>query len=109
MYTQQNKCAGDAYIPSNYRGNALLFEKLPCEGEDEPNKSEVKCEGKCEQSCECKAPSGEVHEGLLSSVFGKLLSGDNIIILALLAFFLFSSKDKSEDNTVLLLLLLLLF
>ncbi len=97
MYTQAQKPFGDAYIPSSYRGNALYFEKLPCEDDADTEREEKKTD--CEQKKE---------EGGIRSYLSGLFSGDNIIILALLAFFLLSGKDKGDDNTVLLLLLLLL-
>lgn len=117
MYTQERRSAGDVYIPSNYRGNALYFEEIQREREREPQRDECRddschncaqnqgeCrEPRCASPCNTHAPAHSL--GSLS----KLFSGDNIIILALLAFFLFSGKEKSEDNTVLLLLLLLLF
>ncbi len=116
MYTQTQKGAGDAYIPSNYRGNALYFEKLHAEDcECEQCREKKTCADEREKGegslcggvggghiCECKKESST------ASFIGKLFSSDNIIVLVILAFFLLSGKDKGEDNTTLLLLLLLL-
>ncbi len=110
MYTQTKQSSGNVYIPSNYKGNALYFEKIQGEYEKEcqeecKNETAKQKDQKCDSS---KCPEAPSLLGSLSPFFSKLFSGENIILLAVLLFFLFSSKEKSEDNTTLLLLLLLL-
>ena len=129
MYTQRKTARGDGevYIPPNYRGNALYFEQLgddteerckeePCQSHESESKEEACTSHPSPPLCCERGRSASP----LSGLFGKLMEGDTLLILAIVFFLFFTGKDKDkqgqgcrkdaggEDNTLLLLLLLLL-
>ncbi len=131
MYTPDphKKKEESVYIPSNYRGNALYFERIASDPEQTCESRDSQKEQPCpvRENDHANEPAGKRELPSAPSLLSRFFGGDSLLILAVAAFLLFAGRDgrdgrdvrdgrdgkdadrpKQDDNTLLLLLLLLL-